>query len=148
MEITKLNPQDIMNYWPQIKECINASLPPHIKDCAESLLKIQENLLIGILDCWMGYEPGNQSKVYALATTGIVTDEFSGTRNLLVYTLSTLNPHPQAIWHESLEYLSKYARSKNCENIIAYTNLPEVENIVLRIGGDTSWKLLYFKMEN
>jgi hypothetical protein len=133
-----------MQYWPQIKECINAALPPHVKDSADSILHIQESLLVGRLELWMGYEPGDQTKVYAVATTCFVTDEVSLTKNLLVYTLSTLNPHPQDIWQESLQYLSRYARSKNCANIIAYTSQKEIESLVQRIGGNLEWKLVFF----
>lgn len=146
MEICKLTPEQIMEHWPEIKECINSSLPPHIKDNPETMLHIQESLLVGNLECWIGYEPGNISKMYVVATTNIVTEDISQTRNLLVYTLTTLNPHPREIWEEALAYLSRYAKSKNCTNIIAFSNLPEVENIVNRVGGISNWRLLYFPL--
>ena len=81
----------------------------------------------------MAHATGDQSNVYALATTCFVTDEISLTKNLLVYTLATLNPHSQDLWTLSYEVLARYAMSHNCSNIIAYSNLPEVLNIVNRL---------------
>ena len=143
LEITKLNPEQIMRYWSEIKECINSSLPPLVKDNDQSMLKIQENLLVGKLECWIGSEAGDASKIYAVATTCFVTDEISETKNLLVYTLATVNPHSQELWTKARDILSRYGKSKNCSNIIAYSNLREVENIINKLGGDSSWKILY-----
>lgn len=146
MEITRLIPQQVMEYWPQIKECINTALPPHVKNSDESMLKIQEQLLVGKLECWMAHAAGNQAIVYAVATTCFVVDEISETKNLLVYTLATLNPHSQDLWTTSYEVLARYAAAKGCQNILAYSDLPEVRNIVARLGGNCEWQLLYFPL--
>jgi hypothetical protein len=146
VEITKLIPPQIMTYWPQIKECINNSLPPHVKDSDESMLRIQESLLVGNLECWLIHESGDVSKVLALATTCFVTDEVSMTKNLLVYTMATLNPHSRDLWSIAHEMIGRYAVSRVCSNVIAYSNLPEVINIAERLGGDTSWRIIYFPL--
>lgn len=147
MQITKLIPEQIMSYWPQIKECINTALPPHVKDSPESMLHIQEALLVGKLECWIAHATGDQSNVYALATTCFVTDEISLTKNLLVYTLATLNPHSQDLWMISYEVLAKYATSRGCSNIIAYSNVPVILNIVNSLGGSSDWHITYFPLE-
>ena len=143
MEIAKLNPEQIMRYWTEIKECINSSLPPLVKDNSESMLKIQENLLIGTLECWIASESGDISKIYAVATTCFVIDPISESKNLLVYTLATVNPHSQELWTKAKDILSLYGKSKGASNIIAYSNIREVESIISRLGGDCSWKLLH-----
>lgn len=136
-----------MEYWPQIKDCINAALPPHVKDSPESMLHIQESLLVGDLECWLCHERGDVSHVYALFTTCFVTEEISRTKNLLVYTLATLNPHTQDFWSVSLDIVSKYAVSRGCANVLAYSNLPEVVPIATRLGADINWRVYYFPLE-
>jgi len=146
IELTKLTPEQVMEYWPQIRECIEVSLPPLVRADAESILRVQESLLLGRLECWVASETRDLTKTLGIATTCFVTDEISLTKNLLIYTATTIAPHSQDLWSVSYGVLARYARSRNCKNIIAYSEQPEVINLVERIGGTSNWRILYFEL--
>jgi len=147
IELTKLTPEQVMEYWPQIRECIEVSLPPLVRQNSKALLRIQESLLLRRLECWIASETRDLTKSLGVATTCFVTDEISLTKNLLVYTATTVASHSQEMWSKCYEVLAKYATSRGCKNIIAYSELPEVISLVERIGGNCNWRILYFPLD-
>lgn len=144
IELTKLTPEQVMEYWPQIRECIEVSLPPLVRADGESMLRVQESLLLGRLECWIASETHDLTKTLGVATTSFVTDEISQTKNLLIYTATTIASHNQEMWRRCYEIISRYARANGCANIIAYSELPEVIGLVERLGGNSNWRILYF----
>lgn len=143
MQLVKLSPEQVMNYWDDIRECISASLPPMIPENSDNLIFIQEQLLLGILECWVGMEP---PRVFGVMTTQIIADSVSRCRNLLVYTLAMTDDHPHDMWQVCLEQMKKYASAHQCTNIIAYSCNPAMLHIAEKIGADTTYRLVQFKI--
>ena len=50
MKLLKLSPEQLMTHWPYVKECILLALPPYVEEKSENILRIQEQLLLGILE--------------------------------------------------------------------------------------------------
>ena len=143
MKILKLSPEQLMQHWPYVKECILLALPPYVTSNADNLMRIQEQLLVGALECWacIADETG---EFYGIVTTQIVVDEVTLTRNLFLFSVTLTEEHENKIWQEGYVYLSKYAVSKGCNAIIAYTNQAAVVMLAKSLGGDTEWHLLKF----
>ena len=141
MIILRLLPEQIMQMWPPIKTCIQSSLPPHVAASVEALTYIQEQLLLGSLQCWIGREE-NMNTPCMVATTQIVHDPVSNVRNLLIYTVTAIANHSHTVWIDGLKVMREFALSNQCINIIAYSDQPEALAVLENLGGDTSWRLI------
>src|SRR5262245_46919552 len=144
--LIRLPPEQIMKWWPEIKECISTSLPRHIRESEQSLLSIQERMLTGLFDCWISAENNTGLPLYGVTTTRFVTEEISGIKNLLIFTVTIVERHPENMWKECIEVLKRYAIAHNCTNIIAYSEVGPMINIAESLGFDTKTRLLYLKL--
>lgn len=144
MILTRLLPDQIMRFWDGIKECIACALPPLVDESIDIMLQIQAELLLGNLECWIVTERAQSGIIYGVVTTRIVYDEISKQKNLLIYTAATVDDHPQEVWQESLDIMRRYAKSKQCFRIIAYSNNFKMLSIAQHIGADVSWRVIYF----
>lgn len=145
MKLLKFSPTQIMENWPYIKECILLSLPPYVLASQDTLLRIQEQLLVEYLECWACVED-DLKKFLGIVTTQIAVDDLTLTRNLLIFTVTITEEHEDDIWLQGYEYLSKYAKVRGCASIIAYTNQEQVVMLATRLQGDTSWRMLRFPL--
>lgn len=145
MRLLKFSPQQIMENWPYIKECITVSLPPYVIESQDAMLRIQEQLLIEYLECWACIDDTNE-QFLGLVTTKIAVDDITLTRNLLIFTVTLTEEHENGIWMEGYKYLSAYAKAKNCSSIIAYTNQSNIIMLADALHGDTSWRMLQFPL--
>ena len=136
-----------MQYWPYVKECILLALPPFVNNSADIILRIQEMLLIETLECWACIDE-RSGQFYGIVTTQLIADEITQTRNLLIFSITLTEEHEDIIWDEGYSEIMKYAASKNCTNIIAYSNQPLVVAKAQSLGADVSWRLLTFPVFN
>lgn len=141
----KLRSDQVMEYWNYIRDCLVESLPPYISEKSNNLLQVQENLLVSKMECWLGMK---ESQTYAVVITQIVKDECAGEVNLLLFSLNVLYEQDQNIWKEGLDHFKKYAKSKNCNQVIAYSNKDEVKSLVRMLGGNTDWSVLMFNLDS
>ena len=142
MKLIRLLPDQVMDRWNFIKDCIRRGLPPAVRDDELVLVEIQSKLLVDELICWFAMESLESDIVYGVMTTGIITDPFSNTKNLLIYTIATTNAHPDNIWWDSYIPLRRYALGQGCKAILAYTNDPRVIEIAKNLGGNVDWNLI------
>ena len=143
MKLLKLSPEQLMQHWPYVKECILLALPPYVAESADSIIRIQEQLLIGSLECWACIRE-ETGEFYGIVTTQIVADEATMTKNLLLFSVTLTEEHEHEIWREGYVYLSRYAASKGCNSIVAYTNQEAMIMLAKGFGADTEWRLLKF----
>ena len=143
MKLLKLSAEQLMQHWPYVRECITLALPPYVTSNADNMIRIQEQLLVGSLECWACIED-ETGVFYGIVTTQIVVDEATLTKNLFLFSVTLTEAHEHSIWQEGYIYLSKYAASKGCSSIIAYTNQESVIMLARSLGADTDWKLLRF----
>ena len=144
MKLLQLLPDQVMKYWNTIKPCILQALPPYIFITDEVILHLQEKLLLGTLTCWVAIDALNASTIYGFCTTEFILDPVVESKNLLVYTVSVVNDHPESMWEYCAKILLKYAKANGCEKIIAYSNNEHMLKISERLGGNTYWHLIYF----
>jgi hypothetical protein len=121
MLIVKLLPDQIPPYWDIIKHGSQQVLPPTTADNPAAMNGILQNLLTGILQCWVLFDTDGQH-FKAFLITDISTDHFSNQRFLHLYVLYGIRPLDEAEWLQSIEVLTAFAQSNNCQVITGYTN--------------------------
>ena len=76
--------------------------------------------------------------------TSFEVDRFIKKRSLLVYYVFAYRDAGKDAWVEGLRTLSKYAKSRKCTRVVAYSNVPEIVSICKKLGGDTSVTFISF----
>jgi len=138
--LTKLLPEQISKHWDIIRYAVEQSLPPIVGGSPDRMKKILTSLLCGKAHCWASYiVNGDVRRFEGIVITRIFYDDVSDTRNLLIYCLYGYEGVDQLSWTTGLKALVKFARSKNCKRIIAYTDVPYIIELVNKLGGDTSY---------
>ena len=146
--LTKLLPEQVSKFWNIIKYGLEESLPPIVGGHPERMNRILTSLLTDKAICWASYKRGSESvKFEGIAVTRILYDDVSNTRNLLIYAVYGYEVADRQTWIDGITTLLKYAESKNCESIIAYTDLPNIVEIVSNLGGDTATTFLSFDVK-
>ncbi len=143
MKLLKLSPEQLMEHWPYVKECIILALPPYVTCDVDNILRIQEQLLIGSLECWACVNDAS-GEFLGIATTQVVVDEVTMTKNLFLFSVTLTEESEDYIWQEGYLHFSRYAVSKGCNAIIAYTDRQSIVMLANRLGADTTWHLLKF----
>ena len=139
----KLLPEQVMSYWDDIKACIEAALPPYVGSNPDAMVYIQEQLLVGNIECWAAFE---EKKLCGVMTTQITYDSVSKTKNLLIYSITIVSGHTDELWQLAAEKMRAYATAKQCSNIIAYSNNDQMIHIAEKLGADSSYRLLTFSL--
>jgi hypothetical protein len=142
-------PEQVSSAWDIIKYAIEESLPPIAGDHPDKMNRILGSLLSGKLLCWAAYQLDEDNRKFeGLVLTDIVYDTASDTKNLLIYCLYGYAAVSNSTWVEGLESLKKYARSKRCSQIIAYTDQVEITRLVKSLGGEARWTLCTFNIKD
>lgn len=144
--LLQLLPRDITKHWEGLSEAISKSLPPITTMSRDRMAVILKSLIAGTMQCWVLL--GSKNEIYAVGTTEFAIDPGSKTKNLLIFSLYSLQTVPQEQWGEGYKTLQKFAQASGCENIIAFTDIPAVVNLVEKLGGDTKTRLLTMRVDN
>jgi len=113
------------------------SLPPYVWQDQDTMTNILYALMVGEMTCWTMVR--GLDDVLALATT-IVTDDFaSKTRNFLIYSMFAFREVTPDEWRQGGLSLMRYAADKNCKQIIAYTKVQAIVDIVKMMGGEAEY---------
>lgn len=138
--LTKLLPDQISKHWNIIRYAVEQSLPPIAGGSPDRMKKILTSLLCGKSHCWASYIINEDVRTFeGIVITRIFHDDVSDTRNLLIYCLYGYEGVKQSSWTAGLKALVKFGRSKNCERIIAYTDVHGIVELINKLGGDTSY---------
>jgi hypothetical protein len=142
--LTQLLPDQISKFWPVIKYAIEEALPPTIKgEHPDKMNRILSAALSGKLDVWASYDRINEvTKFNGIVVTQILYDDASNVYNLLIYVVFAYENTTTKTWEEGYEALAKYAKSKKCTNMIAYSSVPKIVSIAKAFGADTSFTLI------
>ena len=142
--LTKLNAEQISKFWNEIKEHLEVGLVPYVAVTPDGMTFILESLLNDSMQCWVLRREGEES-IFALATTSIIVEPASQTKNLVIYSLSGYQVIPRELYQEGMKVLHEYARTKGCKLILAYTSVLAVERLALQLGATRaallSWRI-------
>ena len=143
--ITRLLPEQISHFWDVIKYAVEQSLPPTVGEHPDKMNRILAAALSGKIDVWASYtkdESGN--KLEAIVLTKILYDDVSGTKNLLIYCLYGYSKISTESWKDGLVTFAKFAKSRGCSQIIAYTDVPRIVKLVNSLGGESKYTFISF----
>jgi len=141
--LIKLLPEQIPQYWDEIKEGLLRTIPEGVPDRSS---KILNKLLLGSAQCWLSYHRNNSNdpEVDAVIITVIVEDQVHDTLNLDIYALWALSETQRSSWIEGIEALKKYAKKKGCNRIIGRSDVESVLRFVELAGGQAKYTLISF----
>lgn len=147
--VSKLLPEQISAFWEVFKYALDATLVPITKEHPDKLNRILAAALSGKIELWAGYvkEEGKPSKFEVIGVTQFLYDEPSDTKNLLIYALYGYNQVDPTSWARMLAALSRYAKEKKCNQIIAYTKVPHLINVAKGLGADTDYTFISFDVD-
>ena len=143
--ITRLLPEQISHFWDVIKYAVEQSLPPTVGEHPDKMNRILAAALSGKIDVWASYtknESGN--KLEAIVLTKILYDDVSGTKNLLIYCLYGYSKISTESWKDGLATFAKFAKSRGCSQIVAYTDVPRIVKLVNSLGGESKYTFISF----
>lgn len=147
--LTKLMPDQISKFWNVIKYAIEDSLPPTVGESPDKMNKILAALLIGKAQCWASYvKGGEENKFEGLVITKILYDDVSDTRNFLIYCLYGYEIVSKSSWVSGLETLVKFAIDRDCSQIIGYSDVPMIIDLVNKLGGSTKYTFVELPLFN
>jgi len=143
--LTKLLPEQVAERWDVIKYAVEESLPPIVGDHLDKINRVLAAALSGKIDVWVSYRRlDNGIKFESIVLTQFLHDEVSNTRNLLIYCLYGYVDIDKRSWDEGLNTLARYAKSRHCSRIIAYSSLPYIINLSNTLGADTDYTFISF----
>ena len=146
--LNKMLPDQISRFWDQIKYAVEQSLPPISSDHPDRINRVLAAALGGTVDVWASYTREEEKiKFEGIILTKILYDDVSDTRNLLIYCVYGYVPISKESWLEGLVALTKYARSENCLQIIAYTNVPFIVDKAKYLGAECVWNFISFSVD-
>lgn len=143
--LTKLLPDQISEFWNIIKYSIEQSLPPVVGEHPNKMNNILISAMEGSIDVWASYNRGEgTNKFEGIVLTEVLYDRPSRTRNLLIYCLYGYESVDKESWQDGLTTLTKYADGKKCSQIIAYTDVQMIVDIVNQLGGEAKYTFISF----
>jgi len=142
--LTQLIPDQVSKFWDVIKYGIEESLPPIVSEHPDRMNRILSSLLCYKIQCWVSYTRSDTTKFEGLVLTRVLYDDATDTRNLLIYCLYGYNETNAQTWTDGLLSLAKYAQSKRCNRIIAYSDVPYIVSLVEKLGGEAKYTFLSF----
>ncbi len=146
--LIQLTYEQIAEGWPLIRATLNRALLPVIGEDGLTYDRILEGLLNGALQCWVSFdyvdEEKAKKKVDVVLITQIVTDEWSGSKSLYIYSLAAVSKTSPKTWIDGLKALMKWGRSRGCSRVIAHSNNEDIIKRVDSLGADTSYRFISF----
>jgi len=141
--LLKLLPEQIPQYWDDIKDGLIRTIPEGVPDRAS---KILNKLLLGTAQFWLSYHrnaPGDPVPDAAIITV-IVQDQVHDTLNLDIYALWSIGVTQRSSWIEGIETLKKYAKKKECTRMIGRSDVESILEFVRLAGGQAKYTLISF----
>ena len=139
--LTQLLDVDIGKMWNHIRDKIEDALPEGIRG-EVTMANILNLLLSGDMQAWVLSE-GEDIK--AVVTTLPIMDLPTGRKHFLIYTLWAKGVD-EGEWIRGMEVLRRYAKSKGCQHIVAYTVLDVVRKRAMEMFGAKSETFIYMEV--
>lgn len=131
--LTKLTPDQVAEYWDDLKEAIGNALPPVAGGNEEVLNYVLARLLAEHMQCWVSRRDG---KIYGIGTTTVFEDPCSGSKDLLLYTVYAMPGADKELWVEAYETVKKWAVAQGCSRFVGYTTNPEMVKVLEKFGAE------------
>ena len=113
-----------------------------------ALNEILKGLITGKSQAWIisGDDEGDKATVYAMGTTCFSIEEVTGTKNLLVYSLSSYKLIKDSLWIDAMAKIKMFAKENECFKVIAFTQVDRIVEVAASLGGNIKTKLIYWEV--
>lgn len=136
--LLRMMPEKAAEMWHEIVPVMLTTLPEDERgqDVINNVLSM---VVSNIAQIWLSYEQGEEKKINGMVFTSTIYDGFTGSKNLLVYSLAKIgdidSKTVDKMTIEGFEALSKYAKKHGFKKLIGYTELDRVKEIVENLNG-------------
>ena len=146
--LTKLLPDQVSKHWDIIKFAIEESLPPIAGENPNKMNNILMSILTDKTQCWASYKVGEEDRQFeGILLTRILYDDASGTRSLLLYCAYGYTKVSRESWFTGMQTVMKFAKSRNCTQLAAYTELEYLVNMAKDFGADSTYYFITFDID-
>lgn len=129
----KLSPEVISENWDVYGTVLEQSLPTKTHRLMANVLKA---ILVDDLIVWQ-YTDAEDNPKY-ITTTCLYSDTVAVTRNLLIYSFTSLGDvKPQEVMN-GFEKLKVFAKAHECDAIVAFVGNPRVKKFLESLGANCS----------
>lgn len=136
--LVKVLPDQIARDWTLIRNSIFQSLAPTAAPTETSMSNILKALLSGAMICWYHHKNG---RLAAVMTTVVMDDDFSGSKNLLVYSFFAMTNLEYEDYDYMWDILGRYGKAKGYYQLIAYTNDSRIGKIIARVAPEGAYTM-------
>ena len=145
----RLLPDQISKLWDIIRYALEDSPPLTVGNINSRLISnILTAALSGEIDVWVSYTKEGELKLDGIILTSFEIDKFVKEKSLLIYYLYSYRDADVSRWIKGLKSLAKYAKTRNCSKIMAYTNVPTMINISEKLGGNIDTRFITFNLKD
>ena len=124
--LIKLLPDQITRFWETIEFCLKETFPTYREKEINNLL---ESMLSQKMTCWLVVEQKEEKRYPEGIILTCFGNDLNGSKNMIIYMLyifAESDKVPFDIWVEGFETLVKFARSRKCNSIVAFSNVDSV----------------------
>ena len=129
--LVKMLPDQISDNWEILSYGIQQALHPITYQSPKRMTNILESLLSQEMDLWLSVK---EDKIQGLIVTSLIYESNSDVKDLLIYCLYGFRNLSSKQIIEGMSTLKKYAASKGCKRITAYSNIESVIKIMKKFG--------------
>ena len=141
--LKRFSKEEIQKRWELISMAIEKSMPPIASGRAERMTNIKNNLMLGTLQAWGVYRNESEDSLVAVGTTTVIYDFCSGAKQLLGYSIYSIDEVEDEVWADAYKELAKFAKEHKCENICAYTESQRVFDVAKQLGSKCSLYVVF-----
>lgn len=132
-------PEQVSAKWEFFAPMIGKSLPPMQAKSVKGMSNILASVLREDLSVWIYEEDDN---AYFILSTTVQKDNVSNKKFLLIYSLTGIREIKPRMWQEAYKTISRYAKSRGCESVIAYADDQKIVDFVESEGAKTDFTLI------
>jgi len=111
-------------------------------ECTEDyLIKMAAKVISGQVQCWACYEEEEEEamRLGAFIFTSIIKDALTEQKNLLLSGVFVFNMKGIKVWKQGFERLVIFGRGSGCQNIVFYSNVPDILKIAKAFGASSEF---------
>jgi len=137
--LIQLLPEKVSEYWDNVAPIIEQALPLMTAKTIDGMANVLRAILLEHAHLWV-YEKDDKS--YFMTLTTYLVDPITGQVSLTIYALTSLRTITPEIWTDAYDTLKGFARSNNCDRIIAFTNNKQIIDYINKNGGNATETLI------
>lgn len=144
--LISLLPEQVSAGWGVIGPSIAKALEEGTVLNPTSMSNILRSVLAEESMVWAWYaseEEFKENDPSLILLSYIMLDPVLLKKHFFIYSLSSLKPlDARRIWEEGIGTLVKYAKKEGCQDILAYTGVPQLADYLENLGWETQQRLL------